>query len=106
MTICGRSEMRSGYFDNGTQVGMWITRTTPGEKCRQSDEDEGPSWTDPPNAQAIWRGVAAKQGCCRKSPASLRDRQSQGASLIAVELGGVVQNRWGVHNVAIDGDGF
>lgn len=98
-----RPQRTAGH--NGTRVGVWTTRTTAAEG-RESDEDEGPSWTDPPNAQALWRGVAAKQGRCRKSLTSGRDRQSQGASFIAVGLGGVVQNRWGVQNVAIDGDRF
>jgi hypothetical protein len=87
----------------GKQAGEW----TPYDVERKVvKEDEGPGLTDLPGAQAIWRGVAAKQGCCRKSPTSLQDRQSQGASFIAVGLGAVVQNRSGVQNVAIDGDRF
>jgi len=102
--------LNDGLCPQQNAVGVMESRqasgplTTSSEKSSKKMKARG--LTDPPGAQAIWRGVAAKQGCCRKSPTSLQDRQSQGASFIAVGLGGVVQNRWGVQNVAIDGDRF
>jgi hypothetical protein len=83
-----------------------VDHTDDGGKVVKVTKMKAPGLTDPLGSQAIWRGVAAKQGRCKKSPASQRDPQSQGASFIALGLGGVVQNRWGVQNVAIDGDRF
>jgi len=83
-----------GYSDNGTQGGVWTTRTT--GKVVKVTKMKAPGFN-----RSAWLAGDMARCCCearalQNLPASQRDRQSQGASFIAVGLGGVVQNRWGV----------